>query len=328
MYCFRIIVSIILPLLSELALGRNDHYPSWRSHDKPCMRLKQTVSLVMPICIPNSTKPGENEFTKESMDNCHKLKDTCPEFNQAICTWGWWDAYKNTCSVQDKNQVKSLKIPICVVYYAARSYIWGQVMYTNQYGTSPDLVYDIIELGRTIQKYGAFPNKQPDYPENVQDPKGERGLAWNLTSGLLSTNGTVLFKAGSGLLCENLLDSKCNNQTMVFFKQNYPKGFSPYKMPENTAKENETSANVTIEITGVCDNIVIDNLVKKPACKISYFRRTKYSYHDKDNDAVQRDTRQQWLEVQIWQKSLTFDNVDNGFGTRVAAFTFEPNVDD
>ncbi|KAL1462700.1 hypothetical protein WDU94_014514 [Cyamophila willieti] len=327
MYCFWIIVLIRL-FFSEVVLSKNDHYPSWRSHDKPCMRPKQTVSLVMPICIPSNS--SDELFTKESVENCHKLKDTCPEFNEVECSYTWWDGYAKGCTVQDKHQAKSLKIPVCIVYYLARNYVWGQVDYTNQYGTGPDRVYDIIEVGRAIQKYGAFPNHQPDYPENVQDPKGERGLAWNVTSGLLSTYATV-FKSGSGLLCENLTDSNgnCKNQTVEFFKQKYPNGIPPYKIPENTAKENETHAIVSTEITGVCDNIIIDDLAKKPACKISYFRHTMYNYTDKDNDPVKRDTRQQWLEVQIWQKSATFEkNVDEGFGTRLAAFTFEPNVDD
>ncbi|KAI5721860.1 hypothetical protein M8J76_000109 [Diaphorina citri] len=105
-------------LLTILAIQFQDshgyaetNYPDNEFNQKPCAQKSYTVRFEGPICVPE----GKDGFTPDSNTNCvEKLKNECPEFNQATCMW----------------------------YYAKGShakfhkFTWMEIYYVNQFGTA------------------------------------------------------------------------------------------------------------------------------------------------------------------------------------------------
>lgn len=248
------------------------HYPF--TYPCTCARLKNVVTSLVPICNPD----GKGGFTQESIATCTGVfKATCPEFNEAECQW-----YNLSCS---NSKTPIIQIPCCRLKYYATGYTWMEIYYTNQYGAwmksfYPDIinntdytskipVFDIIEIHRRIKNYAAFGERhQADFPESVQNPKGERGLDWvifsNLTPPLPDLKATPP-------LCSNFNDDRCKKDVFNYLVTNYPNGnFDPNKMPRPEIHEHSVSFSHNVS----CYNILV-NGKPAPACRVQYTRIAK-----------------------------------------------------
>ncbi|KAI5695819.1 hypothetical protein M8J75_004091 [Diaphorina citri] len=170
-------------LLTILAIQFQDshgyaetNYPDNEFNQKPCAQKSYTVRFEGPICVPE----GKDGFTPDSNTNCvEKLKNECPEFNQATCMW--YEFKVNNCS---------LSFPTCRLRYYAKGshakfhkFTWMEIYYVNQFGTadSDRSMFTILELHRFIKDNSSFPYPQKDFPAEeggVPDPNGVAGLKW------------------------------------------------------------------------------------------------------------------------------------------------------
>ncbi|KAL1461204.1 hypothetical protein WDU94_013123 [Cyamophila willieti] len=296
------------------------NYPDSYTNEKPCMRIKNTVNTIAPICVPD----GKN-FLPVSVANCRKLKDDCPEFNEVECMWY---AYQ-----PPGLPGKPLMLPTCRVKYYAKKYTWGEVYYTNQYGTNPaKTVFDIVELHRFIKNHDAFPFEQKDWPDNVLDNHGERGVPWIKLEGERIPFTTKYYKPSPTPLCQGLADANdnCKNSVREYMEKSYAEGILSKRLPKASKRELDSRAEIEIVITAKCDAAMVD-LVKTPVCRVTYDRKSDYNYHAPGlvETAVNKTAIQQFLEVHMWQKKDADPKKDgdNAFGLHYAYFNYHPPLD-
>uniref|UniRef100_A0A8D8SQG6 Uncharacterized protein n=1 Tax=Cacopsylla melanoneura TaxID=428564 RepID=A0A8D8SQG6_9HEMI len=308
------------------------NYPDDHNNEKPCMRMKNTINTIAPICVPNG-----KDFQPESVANCRKLKDGCPEFNEVECMW-----YTTTCPVPGNSLMHQvITFPTCRVKYYAKKYTWAEVYYVNQYGTDPKNVFDIVELHRYIKNHKAFPFDQKDWPDNVLDSHGERGIPWTKFDLPPNTNTSPAFTSqyykpitGIGLiyLCQALVDSNdnCKKSVRDYMEKTYPDGILLKKKPAPSKKEVESSAQIEILITAKCDSVML-NMVKTPVCRVSYERKSVYNFHTPGlvETAVNKSVTQQFLEVHMWQKKDADPKKDGdrAFEIQYGYFNYNPPMD-
>uniref|UniRef100_A0A8D8WYX9 Uncharacterized protein n=1 Tax=Cacopsylla melanoneura TaxID=428564 RepID=A0A8D8WYX9_9HEMI len=280
------------------------HYPdqSEKDNPKPCSHKNVAINYQAPICVPT-----DQGWTAVSEQNClNGLKSQCPEFNQAVCLWYSW---KPSCTSLN---VPELQLPCCRLKYYASSggfsqYTWMEVYYTNQYGTADrnNTVFDIVEIHRLIKHRAGFGNNdQPDWPLNVFDPNGERGLKWVY----LNTSKTVPL-TGSKLCPDNKDEGGlCSGKTVDFLKTNFKEGFDPAKTPTPSEKETNHNASISYEYTAGCVFGLIDQL-KTSVCKVTYHRRSFYKNTYTTGQAVThtyyagQNVTVPYLEAQVYSDS-------------------------
>uniref|UniRef100_A0A8D8UP11 Uncharacterized protein n=1 Tax=Cacopsylla melanoneura TaxID=428564 RepID=A0A8D8UP11_9HEMI len=256
--CSSVFITMLLMSLGPLLVGADGNYPE--TGIKKCTQKKSTVDFIGPLCIPFGQDGG---WTKESEDNCkNSFKSTCPEFNEAECLWYPWKPSDRSLNVNE------LQIPCCrLKYYASRvlskKYTWMEILYTNQYGTNlNNTVYDVVEIHRLIKNHEVFgDNDQPDWPGNVLDPKGERGLPWVE----LKNNSKPLDLLGSKI-CPNNKDEKkiCAEKVVEFLKANFKDGFKVVKLPDSMK-----NATKTYEYSPSCSFALVSG-IKTDVCKVKY----------------------------------------------------------
>uniref|UniRef100_A0A8D9EH36 Uncharacterized protein n=1 Tax=Cacopsylla melanoneura TaxID=428564 RepID=A0A8D9EH36_9HEMI len=261
--CSSVFITMQLMSLGPLLVGADGNYPE--TGIKKCTQKKSTVDFIGPLCIPL----GPDTWTKESEDNCkNAFKSTCPEFNVAECLWYSWKPSDRSLNVNE------LQLPCCrLKYYASRvlskKYTWMEILYTNQYGTDPNnTVYDVVEIHRLIKNHEVFgDNDQPDWPGNVLDPKGERGLPWVE----LKNNSKPLDLLGSKI-CPNNKDEKkmCAEKVVEFLKANFKDGFKVVKLPDSMK-----NATKTYEYSPSCSFALVSG-IKTDVCKVKYRMNVDY----------------------------------------------------
>uniref|UniRef100_A0A8D8RNV0 Uncharacterized protein n=1 Tax=Cacopsylla melanoneura TaxID=428564 RepID=A0A8D8RNV0_9HEMI len=297
-----LINSILAILLSSADAyeSKFGNYPS-TNKPKPCSRKKAVITKTFPICIPN----GKDGWTKESADNCAGiLKQQCPEFNQAECMWYTW---------QPAGCGHNVTLPCCRLKYYAKKHTWMEIYYANQYGTSDtkNTVYDIIEIHRFIKDAAAFVNcEQEDFPKNVLDPKGERGLTWVPVVTTAKNSITV-----GDQICGNNPTGKtlCTGVIRGLVSGQYPDGFQ--KPPEPTDQEKVCQAKFGMDYFAECSHALVDN-VKTDVCKVTYIRTSEYVPQGKLDPL---NTWMPFLEVQAYS-----DKSGNGsMKIRYAYFNYE-----
>uniref|UniRef100_A0A8D9EH94 Uncharacterized protein n=1 Tax=Cacopsylla melanoneura TaxID=428564 RepID=A0A8D9EH94_9HEMI len=261
--CSSVFITMQLMSLGPLLVGADGNYPE--TGIKKCTQKKSTVDFIGPLCIPL----GPDTWTKESEDNCkNAFKSTCPEFNVAECLWYSWKPSDRSLNVNE------LQLPCCrLKYFASRvlskKYTWMEILYTNQYGTNlNNTVYDVVEIHRLIKNHEVFgDNDQPDWPGNVLDPKGERGLPWVE----LKNNSKPLDLLGSKI-CPNNKDEKkiCAEKVVEFLKANFKDGFKVVKLPDSMK-----NATKTYEYSPSCSFALVSG-IKTDVCKVKYRMNVDY----------------------------------------------------
>uniref|UniRef100_A0A8D8M6E3 Uncharacterized protein n=1 Tax=Cacopsylla melanoneura TaxID=428564 RepID=A0A8D8M6E3_9HEMI len=261
--CSSVFITMLLMSLGPLLVGADGNYPE--TGIKKCTQKKSTVDFIGPLCIPL----GPDTWTKESEDNCkNAFKSTCPEFNVAECLWYPWKPSDRSLNVNE------LQLPCCrLKYFASRGfskkYTWMEILYTNQYGTNlNNTVYDVVEIHRLIKNHEVFgDNDQPDWPGNVLDPKGERGLPWVE----LKNNSKPLDLLGSKI-CPNNKDEKkiCAEKVVEFLKANFKDGFKVVKLPDSMK-----NATKTYEYSPSCSFALVSG-IKTDVCKVKFRMNVDY----------------------------------------------------
>uniref|UniRef100_A0A8D8M4G7 Uncharacterized protein n=1 Tax=Cacopsylla melanoneura TaxID=428564 RepID=A0A8D8M4G7_9HEMI len=260
--CSSVFITMLLMSLGPLLVGADGNYPE--TGIKKCTQKKSTVDFIGPLCIL-----GPDTWTKESEDNCkNAFKSTCPEFNVAECLWYPWKPSDRSLNVNE------LQLPCCrLKYFASRGfskkYTWMEILYTNQYGTNlNNTVYDVVEIHRLIKNHEVFgDNDQPDWPGNVLDPKGERGLPWVE----LKNNSKPLDLLGSKI-CPNNKDEKkiCAEKVVEFLKANFKDGFKVVKLPDSMK-----NATKTYEYSPSCSFALVSG-IKTDVCKVKFRMNVDY----------------------------------------------------
>uniref|UniRef100_A0A8D8QAP0 Uncharacterized protein n=1 Tax=Cacopsylla melanoneura TaxID=428564 RepID=A0A8D8QAP0_9HEMI len=278
------------------------HYPdqSEKDNPKPCSHKNVAINYQAPICVPT-----DQGWTAVSEQNClNGLKSQCPEFNEAVCLWYSW---KPSCTSLN---VPELQLPCCRLKYYASSggfsqYTWMEVYYTNQYGTADrnNTVFDIVEIHRLIKHKSAFgENDQPDWPLNVFDPNGERGLKW------VNLNESKTVPLAGSKICpdkNDLFGGVCSGKVVDFLKTNFKEGFDPAKTPTPSEKETNHNASISYEYTAGCVFGLIDQL-KTSVCKVTYLRRSEFSYSRKNgrqSSSYSQNVTAPYLEAQVYSDS-------------------------
>uniref|UniRef100_A0A8D9F2C4 Secreted protein n=2 Tax=Cacopsylla melanoneura TaxID=428564 RepID=A0A8D9F2C4_9HEMI len=249
---------LVIVLVSE-TLASN--YPE-SNNPKPCAQKKNVITKTIPICVPQ----GKNGWTTESLDNCVKvLKHECPEFNEAECVWYTWKPAG----------CQQMVLPTCRLKYYAKKYTWMEIYYVNQYGTWADskrAVFDIIEIHRLVKNHDAFRHSdQNDYPDNVLDREGERGLSWITQDNphiKIATTEPICYKSDEG-------QDLCNVFIKNFLESQYPTGFVNSQVPGITPKEVKHKAKIVWNYSSECSEALIDK-VKTDVCKVLFKRVSNY----------------------------------------------------
>uniref|UniRef100_A0A8D8UNA4 Uncharacterized protein n=1 Tax=Cacopsylla melanoneura TaxID=428564 RepID=A0A8D8UNA4_9HEMI len=286
--CSSVFITMLLMSLGPLLVGADGNYPE--TGIKKCTQKKSTVDFIGPLCIPFGQDGG---WTKESEENCKSsFKSTCPEFNEAECLWYPWKPSDRSLNVNE------LQLPCCrLKYYASRvlskKYTWMEILYTNQYGTNlNNTVYDVVEIHRLIKNHEVFgDNDQPDWPGNVLDPKGERGLPWVE----LKNNSKPLDLLGSKI-CPNNKDEQqtCAKKVVEYLRNNFQSGFDP-KLPVLSDYLKGRLVNSTYHYTPSCSVAMIGGL-KTNVCSVQYYNDVEYkSYVSGTNNLTDR-----YLEAQVY----------------------------
>uniref|UniRef100_A0A8D8UT54 Uncharacterized protein n=1 Tax=Cacopsylla melanoneura TaxID=428564 RepID=A0A8D8UT54_9HEMI len=284
--CSSVFITMLLMSLGPLLVGADGNYPE--TGIKKCTQKKSTVDFIGPLCIPL----GPDTWTKESEDNCkNAFKSTCPEFNVAECLWYPWKPSDRSLNVNE------LQLPCCrLKYYASRvlskKYTWMEILYTNQYGTNlNNTVYDVVEIHRLIKNHEVFgDNDQPDWPGNVLDPKGERGLPWVE----LKNNSKPLDLLGSKI-CPNNKDEQemCAKKVVEYLENNFQSGFDP-KLPVLSDYLKGRLVNSTYHYTPSCSAAMIGGL-KTNVCTVQYYINVEYKYSYRTRILIDR-----YLEAQVY----------------------------
>ncbi|KAL1453718.1 hypothetical protein WDU94_010034 [Cyamophila willieti] len=275
------------------------NYPDERDKPKRCSHKNVVINYQGSICIPSAV---EGEWLSEN--NCKTgLKDQCPEFNEAECMWFPYVPNDNSLNVTH------LQLPCCrLKYYAAgdhaKKYTWMEVYYMNQYGTADrnTTVFDVVEIHRLIKKHEAFgENDQPDYPHNVLDPNGERGLKW------VTLNDSKTVPLNGSKICPDNKDDEgvCSGKVLDFLKGNFKEGFDAGKTPPPSEKETKHNASISYEYTTGCTLALIDQL-KTSVCKVTYLRRSAYSYSHtsgRQSSSYSQNLTAPYLEAQVYSDS-------------------------
>lgn len=280
-----------------------DNYPSTANTKKPCARRKNTMMVQGPLCQWDNTT---NSYSPDSVALCggdyYSAKRECPEFNQASC-----EKYKD--------------IHCCRLRYKTTWSTWMEVYYANQYKPGDylkpeDNVYDVIEIHRKVdddheKDFGKV--NQPDYPDNVLDPQGARGLKWIDVKSPKKHNFTA-----KGPFCKNMIqDARCTDldepgTSYRYLRDNYPEGFDPSCNIPRTAYENQIRATISITYESACRDALVSK-TKVPTCTV-YYRRNGVP---KDNNKATAITSFIFMEAQ-----LIFDEKGN-FKCRYAYWNIE-----
>ncbi|KAL1454188.1 hypothetical protein WDU94_010468 [Cyamophila willieti] len=305
--CKILVINFILVIILSSEVFCFGNYPLGNK-PKPCSRKKAVITKTFPICIPQ----GKDGWTKQSADNCAGiLKDQCPEFNQAECMWYTW---------KPAGCGHEVTLPCCrLKYFATKSlgkkYTWMEVFYANQYGTSDNkrTVFDIIEIHRFIKEPSAFPGaEQEDYPKNVLDVQGERGLKW-VPLTMTSKNSISLGDQICGPTGKNL----CTGVVKGLLAGQYPEGFQ--KPPPLTNSEKSCQAKVTFDHYAECSQALFNN-VKSDVCKVTFIRLSTYSLLNLPEPI---NTWMPFLEAQVYtEKNGTGSNAYS-MKIRYAYFNYE-----
>lgn len=263
-FLFPPVIIFYLSLSGDHFVHGSHNYPASFLNPKPCARMKNVILYRQPICVDD----GHGGYIPETVANCQgSFKQTCPEFNQAECMrYG-----------KDNRACCRLK------YYAERK-TWMEVYYSMQYDSTqydgkinPN---DIIEIHRLIKKPEDFGNRhQEDYPNNVQDPSGERGLKWYYVDQVkdsmyyfmeLSTNH---FNPNNCLENKGTPDDTCSIKG--YLADQYPEGFDPKSHKIELSKyEKDNNAVVTTTFSDPrCITILINRTVVG-ACQVVYTRES------------------------------------------------------
>ncbi|KAL1461661.1 hypothetical protein WDU94_013533 [Cyamophila willieti] len=297
---------IVVIILSSEVFGEN--YPS-SNKPKPCSRKKAVITKTFPICIPE----GKDGWTKLSADNCGGiLKAQCPEFNAAECQWYTWKP--DGCGYE-------VTLPCCRLKYFAgqkfkfsKKFTWMEVYYANQYGTwdTNRTVFDVIEIHRFIKQQGAFPGAgQGDYPKNVLDVQGERGLKW-VPLPLTSKNNISIGDSLCGPTDKNV----CTGIVKSLIAGQYPEGFD--KPPPMSERERCNEAKVAFEQFAECSQALLNN-VKTNVCKLTFIRTSTFKIPGRLETF---NTWMPFLEAQVYTEK------DSGsLKIRYAYFNYEAQPD-